>query len=489
MTDCNAGPIVFSSLGRRSVVADFGGGDITGDGGALLLREVDRHLGLVERLDAALPDPRDPSRVLHQQRHMLAQRVFAIALGHEDCNDHHDLRLDPLIQAVTGRGVDPKRPLASPATLGRLGNRVEGKCKARGPCGLDEAVGRKALFDMASVLVEVFISSHEGKEPPGELVLDFDATDDTIHGNQVGRFFHGYYDDYCFLPLYVFCGDHLLVAYLRPSDIDAAKHSRAILKLLVDRLRRAWPGVKITIRADSGFCRWRLMRWCDRHGVYYVLGLAKNKVLEKLSEGPMLRGRLGFEETGEKRRLFDEFAYAAGTWDRPRRTILRHEHDAHGPNPRYVVTNVPPGEAEAKALYEGVYCARGECENRIKEQQLDLFAGRTSCHEFLPNQFRVLLSAAAYVLLDHLRRRGLAGTQLEQAQAGTIRLKLLKVGARVVHSARRVVLQLGSGYPLRELFTSLARKLIALPALPILPILPIPRRGTASILTPAALTG
>jgi hypothetical protein len=208
------------------------------------------------------------------------------------------------------------------------------------------------------------------------------------------------------------------------------------------------------------------MRWCERHDVYYVLGLAKNAVLEKLSAGPMLRGRLGFEETGEKRRLFDEFGYAAGTWDKARRVILRHEHDARGHNPRYVVTNVPAAEAGARELYEQTYCARGECENRIKEQQLDLFAGRTSCHEFPPNQFRVLLSAAAYVLTDHLRRRGLAGTQLEQAQAGTIRLKLLKVGARVAHSVRRLVLQIGSGYPLRQLFAAVARKLAALPALP-----------------------
>ena len=451
MTDCNTDPIVFSSLGPKQVVADFNGGSITSDAGALLLREVDRHLGLIDRLNAVIPDPRDPSRVTHQQRHMLAQRILGIALGHEDLNDHQHLRDDPLVQAVSGRGVDPEQPLAGPSTLCRLENRV--------------TLTRKVLFDIAAALVEVFIASH--KEPPEELVLDFDATDDTVHGNQVGRFFHGYYDDYCFLPLYVFCGDHLLVAYLRPSNIDASKHSRAILKLLVERLRQAWPNVKITLRADSGFCRWRLMRWCDRHGVHYVLGLAKNKVLQRLSEPAMLKGRLSFEQTGHKARVFDEFTYAAGSWDRPRRTILRHEHDAHGPNPRFIVTDLP-GEGhgqtyEAQTLYEQTYCARGECENRIKEQQLDLFAGRTSCHEFLPNQFRVLLSAAAYVLMDHLRRLGLKGTDLQEAQAGTIRAKLLKVGARVLSSVRRVVLHLSSGYPLRGLFTRLAAKLIALP--------------------------
>jgi hypothetical protein len=451
MTDCNRDPIVFSSLGRKEVVADFNGGSITSDGGALLLREVDRHLGLIDRLDAALPDPRDPARVTHDQRHLLAQRILAIALGYEDLNDHQRLRDDPLMQAVTGRGVDPGQPLAGPSTLCRLENRV--------------ALTRKVLFDLAAVLVDVFVASHA--DPPAEVVLDFDATDDEVHGKQVGRFFHGYYDSYCFLPLYVFCGDHLLVAYLRPSDIDASKHSRAILKLLVARLRQAWPGVRITIRADSGFCRWRLMRWCDRHAVHYVLGLAKNAALERLSEGTLLRGRLGFEESGQKRRLFAEFRYAAGTWDRPRRTILRHEHDGHGPNPRYVVTDLEAADGEGhepQPLYEQGYCGRGECENRIKEQQLDLFAGRTSCHDFLPNQFRVLLSAAAYVLMDHLRRLGLKGTELGRAQAGTIRLKLLKVGARVVASVRRVVLHLGTGYPLRDLFTRLAATLVALPA-------------------------
>jgi hypothetical protein len=451
MTDCNSKPIAFSSLGRQKVVADFNGGNITSDGGAMLLREVDRHLGLIDKLDAALPDPRDPCRTTHQQRHMLAQRIFAIALGHEDLNDHQHLRDDPLMQAATGRGVDAENPLAGPSTLCRLENRT--------------ILSRKVCFDLSVAMFEVFIGSHS--QPPQELVLDFDATDATIHGNQVGRFFHGYYDNHCFLPLYVFCGDQLLCAYLRPSNIDASKHSRAILKLMTRRLRQAWPNVRITIRADSGFCRWRLMRWCERNGVNYLLGLAKNKSLERLSERTLLRGRLAFEESGIKQRLFDEFTYAAGSWDRPRRVILRHEHDSHGPNPRYVVTNLRQRDSDAYAaqpLYEQGYCARGECENRIKEQQLDLFAGRTSCHEFLPNQFRVLLSAAAYVLVDHLRRLGLAGTELKEAQAGTIRTKLLKVGARVVTSVRRVLLNLSSGYPLQELFIEVAARLIALPA-------------------------
>lgn len=454
MTDCNDNPIVFSSLGRKQLAADFNGGSITSDGGALLLREVDRHLGLIDRLNAVMPDPRDPARIIHEQRHMLAQRIFAIALGHEDVNDHFALRNDPLLQAVSGRGIDPQQPLASPTTLGRLENR---------------AVDRQMLFEMSAVLVETFIASHQ--EPPREIVLDFDATDDAVHGKQIGRFFHGYYDHYCFLPLYVFCGDHLLAAYLRPSNIDGAKHARAILKLLVRRLRQVWPDVKIIVRADSGFCRWRMMRWCDRHRVHYVLGLAKNAALERMSEYAMLKGRLTFEEHGQKARVFDELTYAAASWDRTRRVILRYEHDAQGANPRYVVTSLPKDdEHDGQALYEKTYCARGECENRIKEQQLDLFAGRTSCHAFLSNQLRVLLSAAAYVLFDHLRRAGLAGTELQEAQAGTIRLKLLKIGARVKQSVRRIVLHLSSGFPLQELFTQLARKLTALPALTYPPV-------------------
>lgn len=453
MTDCNGKPIVFSSLGRQQVVGDFNGGSITSDAGALLLREVDRHLGLIDRLNAAIPDPRDPSRIVHEQRHMLAQRIYGIALGYEDVNDHFTLRNDPLMQAVTGRGVDAGQSLASPTTLGRMENR---------------AVDRKMLFEMSAVLVDAFIASHP--EPPEEIVLDFDATDDAVHGKQIGRFFHGYYDHYCFLPLYVFCGDHLLAAYLRPSNIDGAKHGRAILKLLVQRIRQEWPQVRIIVRADSGFCRWKLMRWCDRNHVHYVLGLAKNAVLERMSEYAMLKGRLTFEEGGHKARVFDEFTYAAATWDRTRRVILRYEHDAQGANPRYVVTSLPKEAHQGQALYEKTYCARGECENRIKEQQLDLFAGRTSCHEFLPNQFRVLLSAAAYVLFDHLRRRGLQGTELQEAQVGTLRLKLLKIGARVKQSVRRIVLHLSSGFPLQELFTQLVRRLTALPALTYSPL-------------------
>ena len=326
-------------------------------------------------------------------------------------------------------------------------------------CRLENRIDRPALIKIAEVLLDQFIATHA--TPPDSLILDFDATDDPIHGQQEGRFFHGYYDHYCFLPLYVFCGDELLVAYLRPGKIDAAKHSRAVLKLLVEKLRAAWPEVKITIRADSGFCRWKLMRWCDSHGIGYVLGLARNSKLEALALDWTARAQRQFERTQAPQRIFGSVSYAAKSWDRSRRVIVKAEHNAGGANPRFVVTNVP---GDPQELYDGVYCQRGEMENRIKEQQLDLFAGRTSCHRFVANAFRLLLSSAAYVLMQALRREALSGTELEQAQIGTIRLKLLKVAARVLISARRVLFHLASGYPYQDLLCPSGRRVKSDPA-------------------------
>jgi hypothetical protein len=443
MTECSNTPLSFASLGSRRVEADFSGGCLTTDAGGLLLREADRRLGLLDALDRAIPDPRDQQLILHPQRSLLAQRVFGIALGYEDLNDHTGLRHDPLWQALAERTPDPQQPLASASTLCRLENRAQ----------------RRALFEMSRALVEQFIGSF--REPPESLVLDFDATDDPVHGHQEGRFFHGYYDGYCFLPLYVFCGDQLLVAYLRTAEGDAARHSRAVLKLLVGRLRQAWPGVRLIIRADSGFCRWRLMRWCDSNGVGYVLGLARNSRLEALA-GPWTHAAATcFAMTGQPQRLFGTLAYAAASWDRGRRVIVKAEHSERGDNPRFVVSNLP---GNPRGLYEVLYCARGEMENRIKEQQLMLFADRTSCHDFLANQFRLLLSAAAYVLVEAVRRLGLGGTQLERAQVSTIRLRLFKVAALVTVSVRRVYLRLASGFPLQELFALVAARLSERPA-------------------------
>lgn len=438
MTECNGLPLTFSSLGRKKICADFAGGHLTSDAGALLLRQIDKRIGLIDALAACLSDPRDPAKTIHDVRTLLAQRIFAIALGYEDLNDHDHLRDDPLLQLLSERPLDAEQPLASASTLCRWENRID----------------RKTLVRLATVFVEQFIASQE--TIPEQLVLDFDATEDLVHGQQENRFFHGYYDSYCFLPLYVFCGEQLLVAYLRPSKIDAAKHSSAIVKLLVQRFRQVWPNVRIILRADSGFCRWKLLRWCDRHQVDYLIGLARNSVLENRLEPWMQQARERQAASGTKQRLFTAFSYGAGTWDRERRILAKAECNDRGDNPRFVVTSLT---GDPQELYDQLYCQRGEMENRIKEQQLDLFADRTSCHRFLANQLRLLLSSAAYVLVESLRRIGLAGTELAHAQAGTIRVRLLKIGARICGSVRRIVVHLAAGYPLKDLLCRLVRRL------------------------------
>lgn len=465
MTECYRQPIVFSSHKRQQVVADFDGGAITSDAGLLLLREVERQLQLLERLDRVIPDPRNQNLIIHSQSSMLRQRIFAIAAGNEDLIDHQSLRDDPLMKLVCDRKLQADQPLASPSTLCRLENRAL----------------RPILGKMAGVLVETFIASQPAA--PQEIILDFDATDDPIHGNQVGRFFHGYYDCYCFLPLYVFCGQQLLVAYLRPANIDPARHAWAILSLLVKRLRQAWPDVKIIFRGDSGFCRWKMLRWCEGHQVHYLIGLARNSRLQALAAGLMQEAKTLFEKQQQQvhtpelvhtpgtpaqrpqaTRVWGELTYGARTWDKERRVIAKAEYmpgvsqgDDPKENFRFVVSNL---DGQAQSLYQDVYCQRGDAENRIKEQQLGLFADRTSCHDFEANQFRVLLSAAAYVLVEHLRRVGLCGTQLADAQVTTLRVKLLKVGARVITSARRIVLHLASSFPLAQVFTIAAKRLI-----------------------------
>ncbi len=438
MAECNRKSVSFSRGGRQEIVANFDGGRLTSDAGGLLLREVDRQLGLTAGLAECIADPRDPSRITHDLRTLLAQRVFGIALGYEDLNDHATLRDDPLFAILAEQRVNPDAPLGSPSTL----------------CRFENAITRGSLSWMSEVFVDQFIASF--KHPPKELILDFDPTDDRVHGNQEGRFFHGYYDSYCFLPLYVFSGDHLLCAYLRPSNIDAAMHSRAILKLLVKRLRRAWPKVRIVFRGDSGFCRWKLLRWCDKHDVGYVVGITRNKVLERMAEPFMEEAQKAFNESGVKQRHFHEITYAAKTWDQQRRVIVKAEVLPKGPNARFVVTNLTDAP---ETIYDERYTARGDMENRIKEQQLGLFADRTSCHSFLANQFRLLLTSAAYLLIEHLRRVGLAGTELAKAQVTTIRTKLFKIAARVTVSVRRILFHLSSYCPYQQLFALLVRRL------------------------------
>ncbi len=435
MTKCTQESFDFPPLKRHRIEARFSGGDITSDGGLLLLRQVDRRLGLLEAVDARLPDPRDARYVVHDQLTLLRQRVYVLCQGYEDLNDHDQLRGDLALQTAT----EQEQVLGSSPTLCRLENRM----------------GREAAVAIHHVLVEQFIASFA--EPPEELILDFDATGDRVHGLQEGRFFHGYYDAYCFLPLYVFCGEQLLVGYLRPGNVDGAKHTWAILALLVKRLRQAWPAVRIILRADSGFCRHRVLRWCERHGVGYIVGLARNKRLQRMIEESFVDVEQRFEETREKQRVFLDLRYGAKSWGRQRAVIAKLEVTAQGRNPRFIVTNL---NGDARQLYDKVYCARGEMENRIKEQQLGLFADRTSAHDWWTNQFRLLLSSLAYVLMESIRRLALQDTELAHAQVGTLRLKLLKVGAIVLRNTRRIRLLLSTAFPYQRLFCTVAERLV-----------------------------
>jgi len=417
----------FPGLGRRKIEANFAGGQVSSDGGVMLLRQVDRWLGFTKQLDSILPDRRNPLLIQHSQESLLRQRIYGLALGYEDLNDHDSLRHDLLWQTATDRTEE----LGSCSTLCRLENRA----------------GRKEAWLIHQVLFEQFVASFSA--PPKELILDFDCTDDRVHGMQVGRAFHGYYYDYCFLPLYVFCGEQLLVSYLRPSNIDPAKHAWAILAKLVRALRERWPEVKIILRADSGFCRWKMLRWCESHQVDYIVGIAKNERLKALSAKLEQRAERKYRKSGEKVRLFKRFKYKADSWDKKRCIIAKAEHTAQGANPRFIVTGLA---GNVQKIYDQVYCARGEMENRIKEQQLGLFSDRTSCHYWWPNQFRLLLSSCAYVLVEALRRLGLKSTELARAQVGTIRLKLLKIGAVITRNTRRVRIWFSSAFPLKDLF-------------------------------------
>ncbi|MFQ5439545.1 MAG: IS1380 family transposase [Paracoccaceae bacterium] len=434
MTNCTQQSFTFPACKRRAVEANFQGGDITSDGGVLLLRQADRQLGLTEAVARALDDPRRRASCVHDGLSLLQQRVYGLALGYEDLNDHEALRKDLAIQTAVGR----TEVLASSSTLCRWENRAD----------------REAAWRIHEVMIERFIASF--KRPPRKLVLDFDATDDAVHGKQEGRFFHGYYDHYCFLPLYVFCRDQLLVSYLRPSKIDGARHAWAILALLVNRLRKQWPKVRIIFRGDSGFCRWRMLSWCERNDVGYIVGIAQNKRLNALTGQLQRDAEACFVATGTKVRWFVDLRYGARSWNRTRRVIAKIEHTDKGGNPRYVVTNL---EGEGQALYEKLYCARGEMENRIKEQQLDLFADRTSCHRWWPNQFRLLLSSLAYILLEAIRRLALKGTELAHAYVGTLRRKLLKIGAVILSNTRRIRFLLSSACPYQQLFFHAAAKL------------------------------
>lgn len=462
-TECTQRTFAFQPLGGREIIAHFNGGTITSDAGALLLRQVEARTGMIRRFAACFDDFRDPDLLEFTVEELLKQRIFALCLGYEDLNDHDELRRDPLLAVLAGRKDptgqdrrDPRdcgQPLAGKSTLNRLEltpPRATAKSRYKKIAARHHRLER--------FFMETFLDFTP--QPPTEIVVDLDATDDPLHGHQLGRFFHGYYDSYCYLPLYIFCGEHLLCAKLRPADIDAAAGALKQMQQIVEQVRERWPQVRIIVRGDSGFCRESLMRWCEENDVDYVFGLAKNARLLRAIGGELHEAKTEFERTRQPTRRFRELEYRTQkSWSRARRVVAKAEHLAKGPNPRFVVTSLSPERFEARALYEDLYCARGEMENRIKEQQLCLFADRTSCHTMRANQLRLWLSSVAYVLLQALRQHGLRDTPLAAARCDTIRLKLLKIGALVHVTVRRVWFRLAESYPYQGLFAQVFENL------------------------------
>jgi hypothetical protein len=465
-TECTADRLSFQPLGRREVVGAFDGGTISSDAGGLLLREIEQRTGIIQQFATCFVDHRDPDLVEHTVQELVAQRIYGLALGYEDLNDHDQLRQDPLLATFVGkedptgqdrtRERDRGKPLAGKSTLNRLElTPVRANAGSRYKKITADVKGMERLF------VELFLQAHA--QPPERIILDFDATDDPVHGNQLGRFFHGYYREYCFLPLYLFCGDELLGAWLRPADIDGAAGAVKKLAMIVRRLREVWPHVKIVVRGDSGFCREPLMQWCEENDVDYVLGLAKNRRLEAELQGELVQAKQQYEAAGYAARVFKDFSYRTlKSWSRARRVVGKAEHLDKGANPRFVVTSLATEPFDAKTLYEVEYCGRGEMENRIKEQQRFLFADRTSASTMRANQLRLWFSSVAYVLLQALRREGLKGTPMAQAQCDTIRLKLLKIGAQIRVTVRKIWVALAEGCPYEGVFRQVYQNLLAM---------------------------
>jgi len=446
MTECIQSVFEFEGHFSRQVIARFDGGTITSDAGGLLLRETDRRMKLLPRLARCFLDGRNPALVKHSVAQMVAQRVHGLALGYEDLNDHEQLRDDPLLQVLAGK-PQQDGPLAGKSTLNRmeLGDGSPDRYK-------------KITYwrdSMDELLVDVFVEAHA--TPPEQIILDIDTTDVALHGNQEGRFYHGYYDHYCYLPLYVFCGEHVLCARLRRSNIDPSMGSVKEIARIVERIRAAWPQVQIILRGDSGFCRDELMAWCEANSVDYVFGMARNARLEAIVSEALEQAQRQYEQTRQPARVFVEFEHetVSGTWTRQRRVVAKAEHIDGKSNPRFLVTSL---EAQAQPLYEDLYCARGDMENRIKEQFM-LFADRVSAATMRANQLRLYLSVMAYTLLAGLRRLGLRATELATAQAGTIRLRLLKIGAQVRVTVRKVWVQMASSYPYQTLFEQVLHQL------------------------------
>ncbi len=456
MTQCTPTLFGFQDLGTREVVAAFDGGQVTSDAGGLLLREVEARFGFLRRFAACFTDYRDPEAIEHSLEDLLKQRVFGLCLGYEDLNDHDQLRHDPLLAVLVGkqdptgadrlRARDRGKALAGKSTLNRL---ELTPVRARGTSRYKKIVAH--LDDLQDFLVDAFVQQHA--VPPTELVLDVDTTDLPLHGHQLGRFFHGYYDTHCYLPLYMFCGDHPLLALLRPADIDASAGLLKHLARIVAHLRRHWPNVHIIVRGDSGFCREHLMRWCEAHQVDFLFGMAQNQRLLRILGAEMHQAQELFAATGQPARVFKDFTYGTRTsWSRERRVVGKAEHLAKGANPRFVVSSLPAAAVAAQQLYERDYCGRGDMENRIKETKRFLFADRVSCATMRANQVRLYLATAAYIIMRALRQFGLAQTELATAQCDTIRVQLLKLGAVVRVSVRRVYLALSEAFPLRTVF-------------------------------------
>ena len=445
MTECNQSGFGFEGCGRREIVARFDGGTISSDGGAFLLRQTDRRLNLLARLAGCFLDGRNPDLVEHSGLEMLSQRVYGLAVGYEDINDHEQLRRDPVFGILAGR-QELDAPLAGKSTLNRMELGT----------GANERYKKITFWKeaMDELLVKVFLESHS--TAPEEIVVDVDTTDLPLHGHQEGRFFHGYYDEYCYLPLYIFCGEHVLCARLREANHDAAFGCLAEIQRIVAQIRAAWPEVKIVLRGDSGFCRNELMSWCENKGVDFVFGLARNQRLRKIIGAEMYEATQLWNRTGKPARVFAEFDYQTRKtknrgWDRKRRVVAKAEHIDGKENPRFVITSLSSESWAGKALYEELYCARGNMENRIKEQ-FSLFADRVSTETMRANQMRLYLSTMAYVLVSGLRRLGLQATELAQAQVSTIRAKLLKIGAQIRVTVRKVWVSMASSYPWQGLY-------------------------------------
>jgi len=451
MTECIENRFEFASCdGGRQIVAEFSGGAISSDGGGLLLQETDSKMNLLARFSQCFLDGRDQGRIEHSVEQMIRQRVYALALGYEDLNDHDQLRQDPLLGLMAGKAEPGTELLAGKSTLNRmeLGAGIADRYK-------------KITFWRDSVdqlLGDVFLEAHA--VTPEQIVLDIDTTDMALHGKQEGRFYHGHYGHYCYLPLYIFCGDHVLCARLRPSSIGPAVGSKKEIERVVQQIRLRWPEVRIVVRGDSGFCVDEIMTWCEQNRVDYVLGMARNKRLEGLIASALAEAKEQFESTQRPARVFAEFEHEtlSGSWSTKRRVVAKAEHIDGKSNPRFIVTSLTPENWEKQKLYEDLYCARGDMENRIKEQFV-LFADRVSASTMRANQLRIYLSVIAYSLMSGLRRLALQATALATAQVGTIRLRLLKIGALIRVTVRKVWVRMASSYPYQALFSHILQQL------------------------------